>query len=97
MELLKEHLKLAIMLSPIITLAIQSITQRLENNGIELKGNYKFMLSIIIGIVVTIGFGSYYMQLPISETLIVGFLTVIGSQALYDNVIQKLKGDEYGN
>ena len=93
MELLIQDTLLAIILSGLVSVAIQTIKGRLEKLNVTLKGGTWFILSIVISIAVAYGFIVYYQELPMQQAIMIYFIMVFGAQGFYTVLLDKDKGE----
>lgn len=93
MEVLQTHLLLAITLSALVTVAIETVKVRGAKLGFKLSGWSWFAVSVVVSVVVAYGFTVYYMKLPTSEAVMVYAIMVLGAQGFYAVLFDKRKGD----
>lgn len=93
MELLQTHLLLAITLSALVTVGIETVKVRGAKLGFKLSGWSWFAVSVLVSVVVAYGFTVYYMKLPTSEAVMVYVIMVLGAQGFYAVLFDKGKGD----
>ena len=93
MNKLMEHIILALVLSGLTSVAIETVKQRLEKHAIKLKGNTWFVVSILVSLAVAWGYAVYYNDLALKDAAMVYFIMVFGAQGFYDIVFED-KGDE---
>ena len=92
MELFIQDTLLAIILSGLVAVAIETVKTRLAKANITLKGGTWFVLSILISIAVAYGFVIYYQQLPFEQAIMIYFIMVFGAQGFYSVLLDK--GDD---
>jgi uncharacterized membrane protein YfcA len=91
MENLIQDTLLAIVLSGLVAVAIETVKTRLKKANINLKGGIWFSLSILISVLVAYGFIVYYQQLPIEQAIMIYFIMVFGAQGFYTVILDKDK------
>lgn len=91
MENLIQDTLLAIVLSGLVAVAIETVKTRLQKANINLKGGTWFSLSILISILVAYGFIVYYQQLPIEQAIMIYFIMIFGAQGFYTVILDKDK------
>lgn len=92
MEKLIEIAKLGMILGSVIAVGLQTVKGRLQSFDIELKGNTWFIIAIIVSGVITGGFG-YYLELPFDIMVGAAGMAFLGSQAIYDILIDRKGGE----
>lgn len=92
MELFIQDTLLAIVLSGLVAVAIETVKDRLAKANINLKGGTWFVLSILISIAVAYGFVIYYQQLQFEQAIMIYFIMVFGAQGFYSVLLDK--GDD---
>lgn len=91
MELLLQHVTLATILSILTSVAIETVKTRLKKQEITLQGKTWFIVSVLISLLIGIGYTVYYAQLPIDQALLVWLIMVFGAQGFYDVLLDKDK------
>ena len=89
MEKLLQHVTLAIVLSALVSVAIETVKNRLKKQDVTLQGRTWFIVSIFISLLVGVGYTMYYQQLPIDEAILVWLIMVFGAQGFYDVLLDK--------
>ena len=89
MDKLLQHVTLAIVLSALVSVAIETVKNRLKKQDITLQGRTWFIVSIFISLLVGVGYTMYYQQLPIDEAILVWLIMVFGAQGFYDVLLDK--------
>lgn len=92
MNKLMEHIILALVLSGLTSVAIETVKARLEKHAIKLKGNTWFIVSVLVSLAVAWGYAVYYNDLALKDAVMVYFIMVFGAQGFYDIVFED-KGD----
>ena len=92
MNKLMEHIILALVLSGLTSVAIETVKVRLEKHAIKLKGNTWFIVSVLVSLAVAWGYAVYYNDLALKDAVMVYFIMVFGAQGFYDIVFED-KGD----
>ena len=89
MDKLIQHITLALFLSALVSVAIQTVKLRLKKANVTLKGNTWFATSVFISMIVAWGYTMYYNQLPFIESVMVYCIMVFGAQGFYDVLLDK--------
>lgn len=93
-ELFIQHVILAVILSALISSALEWIKGRLKK---ELTGTQWTLISIVVTLIVGFGYTMYYEQLPLHEAVAIVVIIVLGAQGFYQVVIDKGNKDEHTN
>lgn len=89
MEKLLQHVTLSIVLSALVSVAIQTVKGRLQRANLELNGKTWFILSILISVIVALAYTLYYQDLGTMDAFMVWMIMVFGAQGFYDVLLDK--------
>ena len=84
MELLKEHILYALIVSALISASLEVVKERLQKwLGVELSGVKWFIISILVSGVTGFGYTIYYEHLPLDQSIAIMVIVVLGVQVFY--------------
>lgn len=89
MEKLLQHVTLAIVLSALVSVAIETVKGRLAKAEVTLKGKTWFILSIAISVLVALAYTLYYQDLGTMDAFMLWAIMVFGAQGFYDVLLDK--------
>ena len=89
MEKLLEIIIASILISGLMSSAIETFKNRLEAQEIKFGGNTWFFISILISLIVSFGITMYFQGLNVQDSIAVYLVVVFGAQGFYQVVIDK--------
>lgn len=77
------HIILALLIAGLISSAINNIKFVATNYGFKLEGMKLFVLSILISMIISFGYTTYYAMLSPTESILVYAIVVFGAQGFH--------------